>query len=103
MPKTPENSTSRAALSVAGASLDLAALAASDTEEGDPQEAALSAVATILRQARDLRPYQIEEVIGFVATRLGLDAPDLSEGQDDGAETLGQLIADLPERRGQTG
>lgn len=79
MPKQPpETSTSRSALSVAGAALDLC-------HEADPK-ASLDRLAVVMRAGKDLRSYQIEEVLGFLAGRLGTDLPDPAEGKHDGAE-----------------
>lgn len=88
MSDRPETSTARVALDVAGAALDL--LQGSPTGSPRPDEASVRLIEQVIRGARDLRPYQVDDVLGFVRDRAGIQvkgvASDVPDREPEGDE-----------------
>jgi len=84
-PREPQNSTSRAALMCFIATLDLADSGTfDDPAVGLTVEQFLSRWQTLITEVRELRPYQVDELIELVGLQLGVnEMPDTIAGLTD--------------------
>ena len=83
-PREPQNSTSRAALMCFIATLDMADSGTfDDPSVGLTTEQFLTRWQTLITEVRELRPYQVDELIELVALQLGVNhIPDTVAGLD---------------------